>query len=165
MVDYFERNGEPEALKCPKDANPAEWILQAIGAAPGSHSDIDWFETWRNSAEYQDTQTELERLKNDKPMALKRTGTNAKLEEEQYREFAAPMAEQLWEVTSRVCSQYWRMPTYIYSKTALCLASGLFVGLIFLNSPDSHQGLQNQELAIFLRKFAIATELGFSMLD
>ncbi|KAG9723929.1 putative ABC multidrug transporter, partial [Aureobasidium melanogenum] len=35
LTAYFERNG---AHKCPPDANPAEWMLEVIGAAPGSHT-------------------------------------------------------------------------------------------------------------------------------
>lgn len=31
LINYFERNGAP---KCPADANPAEWMLHVIGAAP-----------------------------------------------------------------------------------------------------------------------------------
>lgn len=40
---YFERNGAPQ---CPPAANPAEWMLEIIGAAPGSSTDIDWPSTW-----------------------------------------------------------------------------------------------------------------------
>jgi ABC-type multidrug transport system permease subunit len=36
-----------------------------------------------------------------------------------------------------------------YSKLLLCTATSLFVGLVFLNSPLSIQGLQNQMIAIF----------------
>ena len=31
MISYFERTS---GIKCPKDANPAEWMLEVIGAAP-----------------------------------------------------------------------------------------------------------------------------------
>ncbi|KAK0111195.1 hypothetical protein ONS95_001570 [Cadophora gregata] len=43
LQDYFERNGAPQ---CPPAANPAEWMLEIIGAAPGSSTEIDWPETW-----------------------------------------------------------------------------------------------------------------------
>ncbi|KKK21251.1 hypothetical protein AOCH_004898 [Aspergillus ochraceoroseus] len=46
LSDYFERNGAP---KLHPEANPAEWMLEVIGAAPGSHSDIDWPAVWRDS--------------------------------------------------------------------------------------------------------------------
>ena len=38
LIDYFTPNGGPP---CPLAANPAEWILEVIGAAPGSQTDID----------------------------------------------------------------------------------------------------------------------------
>lgn len=143
VASYFERNG---AHKCPNDANPAEWMLQAIGAAPGSHTDIDWHKTWRNSAEYQEVHRELEVLKNDRPKATLPKATKG--DRESYREFAAPFSVQLWEVTLRVFSQYWRTPSYIYSKTALCLLSSLFIGFVFFKAPVTQQGLQNQMFSV-----------------
>lgn len=146
LSSYFERNG---AHACPKDANPAEWMLEVIGAAPGSHTDIDWHQTWRNSPEYQDVQRELENIKvtrSEQP-SESATGENDK---DSYREFAAPFAAQLLEVNKRVFQQYWRTPSYIYSKLALCLGSALFIGFIFFRAPVTHQGLQNQMFSIFM---------------
>jgi len=40
-----------------------------------------------------------------------------------YDEFAAPFGLQFWEVTKRVFEQYWRTPSYIYSKAALSIGS------------------------------------------
>jgi ATP-binding cassette, subfamily G (WHITE), member 2, PDR len=141
VLSYFERNG---AHKCPKDANPAEWIFEVIGAAPGSYSEKDWHETWRKSAEYLDVHRELELLENERP---KETQARAG-DKESYREFAAPLGEQLWEVTRRVFSQYWRTPSYIYSKIALCLLSSLFIGFVFYNAPVTQHGLQNQMFSV-----------------
>ena len=64
--------------------------------------------------------------------------------------FAAPMNTQLWTVTLRVFEQYWRTPSYLYSKTALCIAVGLFIGFSFYQSPNSLQGMQNQLFSIFM---------------
>lgn len=145
LTDYFERNG---AFKCPEDANPAEWMLEVIGAAPGSHTDIDWHATWRESPEYKEVHRELDVLRDERPQEVPpRTDENDKLS---YREFAAPFGEQLWETTRRVFQQYWRTPSYIYSKVALCLFSALFIGFIFFNAPLTQQGLQNQMFSIFM---------------
>ena len=145
LSDYFERNG---AHKLPGGANPAEWMLEVIGAAPGSHTDIDWYDTWRHSHEYRETQAELERLKTERPReAPPRT---SKDDQASYREFAAPFGVQMWEVTYRVFQQYWRTPSYIYSKTALCLFSSLFIGFVFFRAPLTQQGLQNQMFSIFM---------------
>ncbi|KAL1881468.1 hypothetical protein VTK73DRAFT_3530 [Phialemonium thermophilum] len=141
MISYFERNG---GFPCPPNANPAEWMLEVIGAAPGTSSDIDWYQTWRQSPEYQEVQAELQRLrdnpKDDSPI-LGDKGS--------YREFAAPFFEQLVAVSHRVFQQYWRTPSYIYSKMALCVLVALFIGFVFYKAPNSIQGLQNQMFAIF----------------
>lgn len=145
LTSYFERNG---AHKCPDAANPAEWMLEVIGAAPGSHTDIDWREVWRSSAEYQEVHRELDRLETQRPQETDTHST--KNDKEAYREFAAPFGLQVWEVTYRVFQQYWRTPSYIYSKLVLCLSSSLFIGLIFFRAPLTQQGLQNQLFSIFM---------------
>ncbi|KAF4453657.1 ATPase [Fusarium austroafricanum] len=143
LTNYFEKNGSDP---CPKGDNPAEWMLEVIGAAPGSHTEIDWHQVWRESPEYQGVQTELQRLKAE---GSTRTEPHHDNNSEQYREFAAPFWEQLRIATVRVFQQFWRTPSYIYSKATLCIQVGLFIGLVFLNAPLSIQGLQNQMFAIF----------------
>ncbi|KND90614.1 ABC transporter CDR4 [Tolypocladium ophioglossoides CBS 100239] len=143
MTSYFERNG---GHPCPDASNPAEWMLEVIGAAPGSSTDIDWFEAWRNSQEYRDVQAELENIKREKQGA---TSNPSDEDPGSYREFAAPFMVQLRENLFRVFQQYWRTPVYIYAKTALCTLVALFIGFIFFRAPNSIQGLRNQMFAIF----------------
>jgi ABC-type multidrug transport system ATPase subunit len=118
MTSYFERNGsEP----CPKGANPAEWMLHVIGAAPGSHSTIDWHETWKNSPEYKDVKSELAKMREELP--LKEQPKDPKTNKAAYRQYASSMTVQLIEVTKRIWQQYWRTPSYIYSKVGLCIVA------------------------------------------
>lgn len=141
MISYFERRS---GLKCPESANPAEWMLEVIGAAPGSETDIDWFQAWRESPEYRDTKSELKRLVDERgPVPTKEEDAGS------YREFAAPFFSQFREVAQRVFQQYWRTPSYIYSKLTLGVLVALFIGLVFLNARNTIQGLQNQMFAIF----------------
>ncbi|KAG6090993.1 ZEB2-regulated ABC transporter 1 [Claviceps sp. LM220 group G6] len=147
LINYFERNG---GHRCPEAANPAEWMLEVIGAAPGTATDVDWYQTWRDSPEYQSTQEELESMKQGRRESV----ASAPVEELQdgengYREFAAPFSVQLKLNLHRVFQQYWRTPVYIYAKTALCTLVALFIGFIFYKAPNSQQGLQNQMFAIF----------------
>lgn len=141
LTNYFERNG---ARVCGVEENPAEWMLDVIGAAPGSQNTVDWARVWNDSAEKQQVKVDLVELKeklverpvvND-PMAL--------------REFAAPFGEQVFYITKRVFEQYWRTPSYLYSKTFLCTVSALFIGFSFWKSELSLQGLQNQLYSIFM---------------
>ncbi|KAH0492908.1 hypothetical protein TgHK011_007836 [Trichoderma gracile] len=142
LTSYFEKNG---GHPCPPEANPAEWMLEVIGAAPGSHTDIDWFQTWRESEEYKAVQAELENIKQERSQVE----TNVEDDPTSYNEFAAPFMVQLKENLHRVFQQYWRSPVYIYSKTALCTLVALFIGFIFYKAPNTQQGLQNQMFAIF----------------
>lgn len=96
LVDYFTRNG---AQDCPPDANPAEWMLEVIGAAPGTHTDIDWHKTWLESPERQgvkDELKELERKGNEKrPSTEKANADGEKSGNEKHKsEFAAPFMVQ-----------------------------------------------------------------------
>lgn len=140
MTSYFERHG---AEPCPPNHNPAEWMLEAIGAAPGSSTDIDWFQTWKESPEFSAIQDELQRL------ASHRVEKTEKEDPKTYDEFAAPLQVQLYYVTKRVFEQYWRTPSYIYAKAALCILVSLFIGFVFYNAPNTRQGLQNQMFAVF----------------
>lgn len=143
MTSYFERHGAP---KCLPEENPAEWMLSAIGAAPGSNTDIDWHQAWRQSQEYEEVQRELEELKSGHE--ARRPSTAVELVDAK-KEFAAPLGDQFFIVTQRVFQQLWRTPSYIYSKFVLCLSISLFIGLVFLNAPLSIQGMQNQMFAVF----------------
>lgn len=139
MTSYFERNG---GFPCPPDANPAEWMLEVIGAAPGSHSDVNWPEAWRASPEYNAVQAELQRLKENPGPAAEKSSAD-------YREFAAPFSVQFKEVVMRVFEQYWRTPSYIYSKMILCILVAMFIGFVFYKAPLTIQGFQNQMFSVF----------------
>lgn len=150
LIDYFVRNGGPP---CPPAANPAEWMLDVIGAAPGSHTAINWFDTWRNSPEYLRVQEHLAELKQERLQQKdidQATNRQKGADKSSYREFAAPFCVQLCEVQYRIFQQIWRSPIYIYSKTALCVFSALFVGFSLFHSKNTIQGLQNQMFGIFM---------------
>ncbi|KAK9722189.1 Multidrug resistance protein [Basidiobolus ranarum] len=144
LASYFQRNGAP---KLPDDANPAEWMLDVIGAAPGSHSDIDWPAVWRDSPEYKAVLDHLAELKLTLPQ---KAIENSASDHDSYKEFAAPFSIQLYECLVRIFSQYWRTPVYIYSKAALCIFTSLYIGFSFFHSQNSLQGLQNQMFSIFM---------------
>ena len=149
LVDYFVRNGGPP---CPPSANPAEWMLEVIGAAPGSHTDIDWPQTWRDSPEKAEVKRHLAELKNtlSQQRSLERTASRMKHDKAAFREFAAPFAVQMRETLVRVFQQYWRTPTYLYSKFFLCATAGLYIGFSLFQMPNTQTGMQNQMFGIFM---------------
>ncbi|CAG7944618.1 unnamed protein product [Penicillium nalgiovense] len=141
LIKYFEGKG---SLKCPPNANPAEWMLEVIGAAPGSHADRDWAEQWTNSAERAEVHRELAEMKKElskKPVPVRAAG---------YGEFAMPAWYQFLVCSQRMFQQYWRSPSYLYAKVLTCTASPLFLGFTFWRMSTSLQGLQNQMFAIFM---------------
>ncbi|KAF4498000.1 ATPase, partial [Fusarium agapanthi] len=140
MTRYFESHG---AEPCSPEANPAEWMLEVIGAAPGSETDLDWPQIWKESSEFAEVQKHLQELSHHK--VEKSQDEDPHL----YDEFAATFTTQLKYVTTRVLEQYWRTPSYIYSKAALCTLVALFIGFSFYQAPNTALGLQNQMFAIF----------------
>lgn len=88
--------------------------MQVIGAAPGSHTDIDWHQTWLDSPERQAVRDHLAELAaNSTPKTEEPAG--------HHREYAAPIGVQLKVVLRRVWQQYWRTPSYLYAKLALVI--------------------------------------------
>jgi len=121
-------------------------MLEVIGAVGGIQAVHDWAEVWNSSPEKAAVQAELaemERTLSQLPQQQDSHGSAA-------LSFAAPFTTQLLVVIKRVFQQYWRTPVYIYSKTFLCVSTALFIGLSFLQSNNSLQGLQNQMFSIFM---------------
>jgi ATP-binding cassette, subfamily G (WHITE), member 2, PDR len=115
FTSYFEHNG---ARPCGQDENPAEWMLEITDAAPGSDCTQDWPALWNNSEQRKAVKAELTRMKENlsqQPVSVH--------DLDALRPFAAPFGTQLWTVLMRIFQQYWRTPSYLYSKVALCLLS------------------------------------------
>ena len=146
LIEYFEtRSG----IKCGENDNPAEYILDVIGAGATATTDKDWFALFRSSEKYQELERELARLNQlgQKPMEIS-TESSARLD----REYAQPFSVQLKEAVHRVFLSYWRNPTYISSKLFLNLVGGLFIGSSFWGQGDktSSASLQNKLFATFM---------------
>lgn len=97
LTGYFERNG---SRKCGAEENPAEWMLDVIGAAPGSQNTIDWPQMWRESEEklrIRETLADMKLELCQKPVDNDPTAL---------REFAEPFTFQLLTVSKRVFEQY-----------------------------------------------------------
>ncbi|KAF3168493.1 hypothetical protein TWF225_011796 [Orbilia oligospora] len=150
LLDYFARNG---GALCAKNANPAEYMLEVIGAAPGTHSEIDWPSVWKLSPEYREIRLELARLRDP-------VGSPSAVADEVIsgaQQFAAPFTAQLFLVLKRVFEQYWRTPSYIYSKMLLAVGCSMLIGFSFFMSENTMQGLNNQMFGVFAFIFVIIT--------
>lgn len=94
-------------------------MLRVIGAAPGAHTETDWRTVWRGSEEYTAVQHELHSLES-MTVTASRDLKDAGDDPQASATYAAPFRTQFWMVLQRVFQQYWRTPSYIYSKLILC---------------------------------------------
>ncbi|KAM0600644.1 hypothetical protein ACHAPN_000436 [Verticillium nonalfalfae] len=142
LLDYFETNG---ARKCHDDENPAEYMLEIVNNGTNPKGE-DWHSVWNGSPERQSVRDELERIHAEKaaePVA-------GEHEAGAHSEFAMPFTAQLVAVTHRVFQQYWRMPSYVFSKFILGTAAGLFIGFSFYGAEGSLAGMQNVIFGVFM---------------
>ncbi|RAQ99645.1 opaque-specific abc transporter cdr3 [Stemphylium lycopersici] len=148
LLDYFSRNGAPE---CPPGTNPAEYMLGAIGAAPGVKTEIDWPAVWKSSNEYEEVQAELAQLRQlaNQPSAVMDTPDG------RHQVFAASFKDQFGAVALRCAQQYWRTPSYIYAKAILTIGCSLLIGFSFFNGKNTMQGLQSQMFSVFIFLFVV----------
>lgn len=142
LIDYFQRNGAPAFQE---GRNPAEYMLEVIGASPQAHAtDMDWPTLWKASPEYQEVQNELARLS-------EKAGNKApSTVDSDNSEFATGLFTQIGLVTKRTMQQYWRTPSYIFSKLVLTAGSALFIGLAQVNGENTSRGLYNVMLCVFI---------------
>lgn len=148
LLDYFEGNG---ARSCGPEENPAEFMLETVGAGPGGKPTADWPAIWKESEESKGVQTELDRIHADKAKEAPAGDSNSTAQ------FAMPFSTQVRETTIRVFQQYWRTPTYIVGKVVLCTMSALFVGFSFFQPNSSSTGLQNSLFSIFMMTTTFST--------
>ncbi|KAL4916188.1 ABC-2 type transporter-domain-containing protein [Aspergillus aurantiobrunneus] len=141
LLDYFETNG---ARECGKSENPAEYILEVIGAGASGKSNQDWPTVWKESTQAGEVQQEIDRIHQDRASAPSEEDNNM------HQEYAMPFTNQLWHVTLRVFQQYWREPVYIWAKLILAIASALFIGFTFFKPDSSQQGFQDVLFSAFM---------------
>lgn len=104
MIDYFESNGGGH---CPDDANPAEYILDVIGAGATATASKDWHEVWQNSPEKNATTSEIQVL------TTEYRDRESGAEKADHSDFAMPWFSQYLSVQKRLFQHYWRSPTYM----------------------------------------------------
>ncbi|KAK9371409.1 putative ABC multidrug transporter [Lipomyces kononenkoae] len=149
LLDYFESNG---GRKCDPSENPAEYMLEIIGAGASGKATQEWPSVWRDSPQALDIQTEIARI--HKEGNESRTSPDAPRDKDSLARDTAELAtsfnNQLWHVTRRVFEQYWREPQYVYAKLMLGIASALFIGFSFFKPGNSIQGLQDVLFSTFM---------------
>ncbi|KAI9569434.1 pleiotropic drug resistance ABC transporter [Boletus coccyginus] len=137
--EYFARNG----AFCPPNVNPAEYMLEAIGAGLTPRvGPRDWKDVWLHSPEYQRARAEINEIK-AQGLAVPATETS------QTRSYATSFLYQLRTVIKRNNIALWRSPDYVFSRLFVHAFVSLFISLSFLNLGHSLRDLQYRVFAIF----------------
>ena len=141
MIDYFEANG---AKKCEDNANPAEYMLEAIGAGNPDYRGQDWAEVWANSLEHQERSNEIA------SMIESRNHAEVSQSLKDDRTYAMPLSAQTLAVVRRRFIAYWRTPEYIIGKFSLHIITGLFNTFTFYHIGLGTIDYQSRLFSIFM---------------
>ena len=146
LINYFEKRS---GILCGENANPAEYILDVIGAGATATTDKNWFQLYRESELYAEMQEELARVRCLKDVQGEVSETHLS---QQSREYAQPFVVQFAQLMQRTFMAYWRDPSYILSKLMLNIVGGLFIGSSFWGkgTQTSLNALQNKLFASFM---------------
>jgi ATP-binding cassette subfamily G (WHITE) protein 2 (SNQ2) len=141
MIEYFQSNG---AKKCPPKENPAEYMLEAIGAGNPDYKGQDWGDVWQKSQENDKLTKEIQEISKSRREAAKNK------EASDDREFAMPYPQQWLAVVRRSFVSIWRDPEYVQGVVMLHIFTGLFNGFTFWNLGQSQVDMQSRLFSIFM---------------
>ncbi|KAI9835912.1 MAG: hypothetical protein M1819_001810 [Sarea resinae] len=141
LISYFERNG---GRPCPRDANPAEYMLEVIGAGNPDYHGQDWADVWASSPEMADRTKEIQQMVKDR----REVPASGSLKDD--REYAMPVGTQIVTVVKRSFIAYWRTPPYMIGKVMLHIVTGLFNTFTFWMIGERRIDMQNRLFSIFM---------------
>lgn len=139
LIDYLERNGAP---KCPSNANPAEYMLEAIGAGNPNQKGSDWAEIWSGSEENARLTREIE--------DMVRISGASRPHMEDSAEYAMPIQVQISTVVHRSFSSMWRSRDYVTGILVLHIFVGLFSTFSFWMLGNSQIDMQSRLFTVFM---------------
>lgn len=139
VIEYFGERG----AQCPPGVNPAEYMLDAIGAGSQPRvGDRDWADIYLDSPLYRDNLQKIKEIDSE--------GRTKPAIEDRKTEYAAPWLYQFKVVLRRTMLSTWRQPSYQYTRWVQHLVFALLTGLLFLQLGDSYASLQYRIFAIFM---------------
>jgi ABC-type multidrug transport system ATPase subunit len=136
MINYFESNGGP---KCSPEANPAEYILECVGAGTAGKAKADWADIWSKSPEAKELGAELEEIHNSSDANPTRNAQT----------YATGMATQFKLVYKRMALAYWRSPDYNIGRFLNVMFTALITGFTFWKLGSSSSDMLNKLFALF----------------
>ncbi|PLW16743.1 hypothetical protein PCANC_12308 [Puccinia coronata f. sp. avenae] len=141
---YFEKNG----AKCPEDGNPAEFMLEAIGAGTSVQygGQKDWADRWVESLEHAENLREIKRLKEQ---SLRERSESHQGSSSKEMKYATSFLYQLRTVVARTNLSFYRNADYEVTRVFNHVAIALISGLTFLRLSNGVGDLQNRIFAAF----------------
>ena len=136
MINYFESHGGP---KCAPDANPAEYILEVVGAGTAGKAKRDWADVWANSNEAKALKEELDTI----------DSTAIQHPDRKALTYATSFLNQFYLVNKRMTLVYWRSPDYNFGRFLSLMALSLINGFMYWKLDYSTSNMQNRIFAIF----------------
>ncbi|KAG2224961.1 hypothetical protein INT45_000082 [Circinella minor] len=145
MIEYFESNGGP---KCSPEANPAEYILEVVGAGTAGKATRDWADIWASSPEAQALEDELEEIHQH----AEKNPTRKSLT------YANGFGFQFTMVLKRMTLAYWRSPQYNIGRFIVLMFVALINGFSYWKMTYTSADMQNR-LFVLLSTFIMANIL------
>jgi ABC-type multidrug transport system ATPase subunit/ABC-type multidrug transport system permease subunit len=136
MIEYFESNGGP---KCSPEANPAEYILECVGAGTAGKAKADWAEIWERSSEAKALEAELEQIHNESDANPTRKAQT----------YATGLFTQFVLVHKRMALAYWRSPDYNIGRFLNVMFTSLVTGFTFWKLGATSSDMLNKVFALF----------------
>ncbi|CCM03954.1 uncharacterized protein FIBRA_06107 [Fibroporia radiculosa] len=146
VINYFERHG---ARPCGELENPAEYMLDVVGAGATATSTADWSGLWKKSREAENLQHDLEMIRVHGRSQPPNKPTRSS-------EFAASWGYQLATLLERDHLTLWRDPVYLIAKMAVNILCALIIGFTYWKQKNTIQGTQNQLFSIYISTFLAA---------
>ncbi|CAO3630281.1 unnamed protein product [Cunninghamella blakesleeana] len=136
MIDYFESHGGP---KCSPSANPAEYILEVVGAGTAGKVTQNWADVWEKSDEAQALKDELDQIHSSADANPTRHAQT----------YATSLWTQFVLVHKRMALAYWRSPDYNVGRFINILLVGLITGFSYWKLGNSSSDMNNKLFALF----------------
>lgn len=136
VLSYFERHG---AIP-PSDTNPAEFVLETVGAGINARKDNrgnDWADIWNESPEAKAIVGEITHVQGQGSVP-------EDFEDGNVGDYNGSIFLQTWLLTVRMLKNQWRNVPYMYSKIWVHIVSAVLVGLTFFQLGTGPQDLQNR---------------------
>lgn len=141
--DYFARNG----AVCPVEANPAEFMLEAIGGGSQRQmgGDKDWADRWLESEEHQENKREIQILNKESSASVDASPSGPAP-----TQYAQTFSFQLKTVLARASLACFRNADYQFTRLFNHITISLLVGLTFFQLANGVADLQYRIFSIFI---------------